>query len=71
MTYQEAAMTVIHWGKHSGKTLEEIARTDEGLLYLDWARGAGYGSRSCQEALGAYLADADVETELARALEGE
>ena len=24
------------FGKHKGKTLDQIAETDQGLLYLDW-----------------------------------
>lgn len=30
---------VMPFGKHADKTLDKIAGTDEGLLYLDWAAG--------------------------------
>lgn len=29
----------LNFGKHQGKTLNQIAETDEGLTYLDWCVG--------------------------------
>lgn len=37
MTIDEAESVVMPFGKHRGRTIREIADTDEGLLYLDWA----------------------------------
>jgi hypothetical protein len=34
---------VIPFGKYAGKTLGQVAATDEGLLYLDWAAGEWKG----------------------------
>lgn len=68
MTFDEAKTFVMPFGKYKGKTLDEIAKTDEGLLYLDWAvcvsRGLVLG------ALNAYLQDPVMEKEVRDAMGG-
>jgi hypothetical protein len=39
-TFTEASAYVLTIGKYKGKTLDEIATTDDGLVYLDWLLGA-------------------------------
>lgn len=38
-TFTEARQARMPFGKYQGKTLEEIAMTDDGLMYLDFMRG--------------------------------
>lgn len=37
--FRKASRFVMPFGKHKGKTLDEIAETDNGLKYLDWLNG--------------------------------
>ena len=37
ITFQQAADFVMPYGEHKGERLDDIAITDKGLLYLDWA----------------------------------
>ncbi len=39
MTFAEAAAYGLTFGRYSQKTIDHIASTDQGLLYLDWMRG--------------------------------
>jgi hypothetical protein len=39
LPFKHAQVFVIHFGKYKGKTIDDIARTDDGLLYLDWLCG--------------------------------
>jgi uncharacterized protein (DUF3820 family) len=36
--FRESCEFKLPFGKHKGKTLREIGRNDDGLLYLDWLR---------------------------------
>lgn len=36
ITFEDAKNYKLAFGKHQGKTLDQIASTDEGLRYLDW-----------------------------------
>ena len=54
---------VMPFGKYKGLTLDQIATSDEGLLYLDWCVGKfddGYVKRIIQE----YLSDSLIQKEL-------
>jgi len=79
MTYSEAAAFVMPFGKHAGRTLDDIATSDAGLRYLDWLRGErekpGPGPRGglpdvVLSALVAYLDDPAIKSDL-RALVGD
>jgi len=47
---------VMPFGKHKGEALDDIAKTDAGLLYLDWAAGNMTNAPDVQSAVKAYLA---------------
>ena len=69
MTFAEAKNFVIPWGQHQGRTLDQIAQTDEGLKYLDWLRDKrssdGLTTRfPIDDALDAYLDDQAIQKEL-------
>lgn len=74
MEFGNAKHFVITFGKYkhrpkTERTLDAIAATDEGLLYLDWLRGSLH--ERCEDwqeelrgALDVYLADAAIAAEL-------
>jgi hypothetical protein len=64
MTFEEARRLVMPLGKHKGETLDRIAETDEGLLYLDWIIGQSWVRPRLQEALSAYLDFAPIRRDL-------
>jgi hypothetical protein len=71
MNFRQAADTIIPFGKYTGRTLDKIAETDDGLLYLDWLRGEREKAPrmdAVQEALPAYLNDSTIAAEVEKAL---
>ena len=67
MTCKEAAAFVMPFGKHGGRTLDEIAGNNTGLEYLDWIRGVRMEDGKSQDidfALAAYLDDPAMRKEL-------
>jgi hypothetical protein len=66
--YDKAAATVIPFGKHIGKTIDKIAETDDGLMYLDWARGAWTNKPDLLRALTAYLGDPAIKADLEKVI---
>jgi uncharacterized protein (DUF3820 family) len=67
MTFKEAAAFVMPFGKNKGRTLDDIASDDDGLLYLDWLRGERDGSGAeIDDALESYLDDPTIQKELER-----
>lgn len=65
MTFREAQSFRMPFGKHKGRTLDEIARSDEGLRYLDFMYGDMEKPSPTMTALAAYLGDAAIQRELA------
>lgn len=63
MTFREAQAFIIPYGKYRDQTIDQVASTDAGLLYLDWLRGHRE-SKSVDSpfdvALGVYLDDPSV-----------
>ncbi len=64
---------VMPFGKHRGHTLDDIASTDDGLLYLDWLRGqkdaekeTSMASRETTRHLRTYLDDPGIAADLAK-----
>lgn len=55
------------FGKYKGMTLDQIAATNEGLLYLDWAADEFDGRAG--EAISEYLSDPTIQQELRRLLD--
>jgi hypothetical protein len=74
MEFSEASRVQLTFGKHVGRTLDNIAIEDSGLKYLDWLRGdmaktPQHGSRArIFEALEIYLEDKSIKKELRRIL---
>lgn len=65
MSFTEAKNFVLLFGKHSGKRLDEVAETDEGLCYLDWLNDRKtIHSKQLKEALRVYLSDPTIAKEL-------
>lgn len=64
MTFTEAQQHEIPFGKYKGSPLDEIAETDEGLQYLDWALGTCFMQPRTRAAIGIYLADPSIKKEL-------
>lgn len=63
-TFDTAASFIIPLGRYKGKTLDEVAYTDEGLLYLDYMRGKLDSWSTARKALDAYLDDPVIVQEL-------
>lgn len=64
MTYHDAAEFRLGLGKYKGKTLDQIAETDEGLKYLDWLIDQDCLFAETKEAIEAYLDDPAIKKEL-------
>ena len=63
-TYKEAAEHVLTFGKYKDITIDEVACDDEGLRYLDWAKGANAGEIDDRVMISAYLNDPAIAKEL-------
>lgn len=70
MTFDDAGTFVMKFGKRIGETLDEIARTDDGLRYLDWLAGSNSLWPDTREALDTYLSDPSIKRELDSVLGG-
>lgn len=69
----ETRDTVIPFGKHKGRTFDDLASTNGGLIYLDKQRGREWVRETHPDlahALDAYLSEPAVSRELDRALGG-
>jgi hypothetical protein len=67
----EVRDTVIPFGKHKGRTFDDVASTTAGLLYLDKQRARDWvrdNHPDLAQALEAYLSEPGVSRELDRAL---
>jgi hypothetical protein len=67
VTFAEAKGARVPFGKHAGRTIDDVAGSDDGLLYLDWLRDQDFSSPRCVrfgEALEAYLSDPTIAREL-------
>lgn len=67
MTFAESRITRASFGKHKGKTIDEIAADNEGLLYLDWLIGQEVYGRF-GEALKVYLQEPAIAKEVESAI---
>jgi hypothetical protein len=67
MTFDQAKAYEMPFGKHKGRTLDDIAKDDDGLRYLDWMRGAREEdgkNDTVDKALRTYLDDPSIQKEL-------
>lgn len=65
MPFKDAAGYVLTFGKYRGRTLDDVASTDDGLLYLDWLEGTDRPGHNRLDywtglALRSYLADTTI-----------
>lgn len=75
MDFPAAKHFVLPFGKHQGRAIDEVAQTDEGLLYCSWPRDQmdedpphfGMG-RDTHVALTIYLEDPLIARELSELL---
>jgi hypothetical protein len=64
-SFQQAAQYKLPFGPYEGKTLDDIAQTDDGLSYLDNLNGKMHSDfGDVAKALTAYLTDATIAKEL-------
>lgn len=63
MTFAEAKEVRLPFGKYCGVSLDDVAKTDEGLKYLDWLRGRELFGR-IKAALDIYLGDPGIKREV-------
>ncbi len=76
MTFGEAKEVRLGGGRYRGKTLDQVASTNRGLMYLDWLRSVVEPDPDKYfwvnvEALRAYLDDPDISKEINQLLEEE
>ncbi len=64
MTFKEAQEFVLTFGKYEDEALDDIASTDDGLLYLDWLAGEQIMDSELRLALHVYLSDICIQKEL-------
>jgi uncharacterized protein (DUF3820 family) len=64
---RRAANHRLHFGKYRGQTIDNIAETDEGLLYLDWLIGQSWVHEMTRIALEVYLTQSSIVREIDRA----
>lgn len=69
MTFDRAKAFKLPFGQNKGKTIDEVASTDSGLLYLDWLLGwmerrGTFKNSLVFEAVGAYLDHPAIRKEL-------
>lgn len=73
ITFAIASKYRMPFGKYFGQTLDDIARTDEGLLYLDYLRGERQEKKNNSEVdrmLAAYLNNPSIARDLYEADDG-
>jgi uncharacterized protein (DUF3820 family) len=68
--FKAAKQHVLPFGKFRGKTLDEIAESDDGLRYLDWLRGQSFVGSVTATWLRIYLDNPAIKSELAKLVGG-
>ncbi len=71
MTFTEAKNFRLPFTKHKGRTLDEVASTPQGLLFLDWLVGQSFVGSHTAEHLRVYLADPAIAAEVAKLVNRE
>lgn len=62
--FRAAQAIKLPFGRYKGKTLEKIAETDDGLLYLDWVSEQSWLQDPTKKHILNYLADPTIAKEL-------
>jgi len=68
MTQSKHGDTQIPFGKYRGRTIDQVAKSDAGLRYLDWLRGVAEKTW-LKDALDGYLNDPAMARELDRLID--
>jgi hypothetical protein len=66
--FKQAGDYVLTFGKHQGQTIDTVASTDNGLLYLDFLRGIRLDFHT-KNAVCTYLDDPTIAKDLAALVE--
>lgn len=67
MSFQTAAKFIVPFGKGKGRTIDEVARDNDGLMWLDWLYGERAGQKSqFDTALKVYMEDESIQKEIRR-----
>jgi len=69
MNFLDAMIYKMKFGKYAGKTLDEIAQTDEGLKYLDYLYGQTWLMAETRDALATYIGEPSIAKEVAQIFE--
>ncbi len=69
MTFDHAKCRRMPFGKFKSKTLDEIARTNEGLRYLDWLIGQEWLKGDLKSCVGTFLTDPSMSKEVEQAMQ--
>lgn len=80
MTQEDAGKFRFPFGKYIGRSLEDVCKSDEGLLYCDWLMGemevamkrgqsTGWPQRDTLQALKEFLDNPAMEQQIEEALE--
>jgi hypothetical protein len=67
MKFQQAAKHKVMHGSHSGKSLDQIAMKDSGLLWIDRMQDSNH--KILRKAARAYMSDPTIQKELQQILE--
>lgn len=70
MNFKEASKYRIPFGKFKGKTIDQVASSDDGLRYLDWLIGEGKLYGDLKDALETYMSDEVIQKEIERIVGG-
>ena len=68
---RDPGLFVLPFGQYKDQTLEEVASTDSGLLYLDRIIAEDWIWASTRVVIEAFLGEAAIQSELARLLEDD
>jgi len=68
--FEQASSYRLQFGKHQGQTIDAVASTDSGLLYLDFLRGIKLDFHT-KNAVCTYLDDPTIAKDLAALLEAK
>ncbi len=63
-TVDEASGVCLPFGKHRGKSLDDIASDDDGLIYLDWLVGQTWVRTDLKDALEVYMGQKIIQEKL-------
>ena len=69
MDFEVAKDIMLPFGKHLGRTVDEIAGSNEGLRYLDWVSDQPWLRGDLKDAISSYLENPGIQKELNQLME--